>query len=333
MKTLLVQFLKKSILFLLVFLLTISCKEQNTKEKETPKTELAEKTPFFKLSLAQWSLHKAINEGSLNPVDFAQKANEMGFEGLEYVSGLYNDYLEKNKDQEHAFQNLLDTLKLKSETYGMKNLLIMIDGEGELAHTDKKERDQAIENHKKWVDAAAFLGCHSIRVNIFGNDDKPELWSKFSTESLKKLCEYGKEKNVNIIVENHGGLSSNASLLTKVIANVQMDNCGVLPDFGNFCLKREGGKRWGAPCIEEYDKYKGIKELMPYAKGVSAKSYDFDTDGNETTIDFARMLKIVKDAGYTGFIDVEYEGDRLSEEEGIKATKDLLSKIGKELNN
>ncbi|HHC78542.1 MAG TPA: sugar phosphate isomerase/epimerase [Flavobacteriia bacterium] len=320
---------------LIMLLLSIgltSCKKQEKEKKEAPTTEKATETqPFFKLSLAQWSLHRAIIDGSLNPIDFAQKANEMGFEGLEYVSGLYKGYLEKSTDKEHAFQNMLDSLKLKSEKYGLKNLLIMIDGEGDLAATDESVRNQAIENHKKWVDAAAFLGCHSIRVNLFGNGNNAEAWSKYSVKSLKKLCQYGKEKNVNIIVENHGGFSSNATLLTKVIADVGMDNCGVLPDFGNFCLKREGGDPWKGKCIEEYDRYKGIEQMMPYAKGVSAKSYDFDENGNETTIDFKRMLKIIKDAGYTGFIDVEYEGGRLPEEAGIEATKALLLKVASEL--
>ncbi len=322
-----------TLVFTFLFIGFISCNKQKNKKDDVKEKieQIEEAQPFFKLSLAQWSLHRAIRDKSLNPIDFAQKASEMGFEGLEYVSGLYKDYLEKSNDKEHAFQNMLDSLKLKSEAYGMENLLIMIDGEGDLASPDEKVRSQAIENHKKWVDAAAFLGCHSIRVNLFGTDDA-DLWAKFSTESLQKLATYGKEKKINIIVENHGGFSSNASLLMKIIAAVNLDNCGVLPDFGNFCLKREGGKRWESPCIEEYDRYKGIQEMMPYAKGVSAKSYDFDENGNETTIDFSRMLKIIKDSGYTGFIDVEYEGDRLSEEEGIEATKALLIKLGSALN-
>jgi sugar phosphate isomerase/epimerase len=332
MKPRLLSYLKKLILLLLFSLLVISCKKQKSEVKEAPKTEVTEKTPFFKLSLAQWSLHKAINEKTLNPIDFAQKANEMGFEGLEYVSGLYEDYLEKSKDKEHAFQNMLDSLKLKSETYGMKNLLIMIDGEGELASPDEKERNRAIKNHKKWVDAAAFLDCHSIRVNLFGSEDNVENWKKYAVESLTILSNYANKKHLNIIVENHGGFSSNGALLAEVMQKVNLENCGTLPDFGNFCLKRKDGKRWESPCIEEYDRYKGIKELMPYAKGVSAKSYDFDKNGDETTIDFVKMLQIIKDSGYRGFIDVEYEGDRLSEEDGIKATKALLLKLGKELN-
>ena len=327
MKTIQLQFLKKFFLIMLTTVLITSCKEQK-EVKETSKTETIEKAPFFKISLAQWSLHKAIlDDKTLDAIDFAQKANEMGFEAIEYVSQLYTPQIKTM-----GMEALLDSLKAKSKKYNVKNLLIMVDGEGELTHKDKKERDKAIENHKKWVDAAAFLGCHSIRLNLFGSDDDVAQWKKYAKESLTLLSNYAKEKNINIIVENHGGFSSNGALLAEVIQNVNLENCGTLPDFGNFCLKREGGKRWNAKCIEEYDMYKGIQELMPFAKGVSAKSHDFDKNGNESTIDYKKMLQIVKDSGFTGFIDVEYEGDKLNEEEGIEATKALLIKVGKELN-
>jgi len=282
---------------------------------------------FFKLSLAQWSLHKAIiDDRTLDPMDFAEKAKELGFEGIEYVSQLYSYHIEKM-----GMQAVLDTLKNKSERSGMENLLIMIDGEGDLASPDETVRDEAVEKHKKWVDAAEFLGCHSIRVNLFGTRNNEE-WVKASTDGLIKLSAYAATRNVNVLVENHGYLSSNADLLKKVMMEVEMANCGTLPDFGNFCLAREGGERWGAKCVKEYDKYIGVKKLMQWAKAVSAKSYDFDDAGNETTIDYKKMLQIVKDADYAGYIGVEYEGSRLSEEEGIIATRDLLISASKQLN-
>jgi len=287
--------------------------------------------PFFKLSLAQWSFNKHIRNGEMSPLDFAQKASELGFEGIEYVSQLYTNELKKDEDSNVAMQHLLDTLKMKSEKYNVRNVLIMVDGEGDLASPDETTRNQAVDNHKKWVDAAAFLGCHSIRVNLFGTND-PEVWKQAAVDGLSKLAAYAINKKINVIVENHGYLSSNAALLVEVIKAVNATNCGVLPDFGNFCLKREGGKRWEAKCIEEYDRYKGVAEMMPVAKAVSAKSYDFDENGDETTIDYKKMLQIVKDAGYTGFIGVEYEGSRLSEEEGTVATKNLLLKIAEQLN-
>lgn len=298
-------------------------KEGNTASKQEP--------PFFKLSLAQWSLHKEILDGKMSPLDFAQKANELGFEGVEYVSQLYANELKKNPDSKVAMATLLTALKEKSITYNVKNVLIMVDNEGDLASTTEDERNEAVENHKKWVDAAQFLGCHSIRVNLFGTND-PEVWKETAADGLSKLAAYAKDKNVNVIVENHGYLSSNAGLLVEVIHNVNATNCGVLPDFGNFCLKREGGERWEAKCIEQYDRYKGVAEMMPVAKAVSAKSYDFDENGNETTIDYVKMLQIVKDAGYTGFIGVEYEGSRMSEIDGLMATKNLLLNAAKQLN-
>ncbi len=309
-----------------------SCKDT---KKDQPKEEITvveEENPvFFKLSLAQWSLNQQIRNGEMNPIDFAQKASELGFVGIEYVSQLYTPELQKTEDQKLAMETLLNTLKEKSDTYKVQSLLIMVDNEGDLAATEEALRDEAVENHKKWVDAAQFLGCHSIRVNLFGTND-PEVWKQTAADGLTKLANYAADKNINIIVENHGYLSSNAALLVEVIHKVNLPNCGVLPDFGNFCLNRENGERWQAKCIEEYDRYQGVKEMMPVAKAVSAKSYDFDENGDETTIDYTKMLQIVKDAGYNGFIGVEYEGSRLGEVDGIIATKNLLLNAAKKLN-
>ena len=310
-----------------------ACKEPKVKTAETTATEdtTATADPFFKISLAQWSLNKPIFAGELDPMDFAEKANEMGFEGIEYVSQFYKPGFEDADDPKAALQGILDTLKAKSEEFNVRNVLIMVDDEGNLASNSEEERNQAVENHKKWVDAAQFLGCHSIRVNLFGSND-PQEWKQNSIDGLRKLSEYAAGKNVNVLVENHGYLSSNAELLAEVMEGVDRANCGTLPDFGNFCLRREGGELWEAPCVEEYPKYQGVEELMPYAKSVSAKSYDFNAEGQETTIDFRKMLQIVKDAGYTGWVGIEYEGPRMSAEEGIMATKELLIEVGTELN-
>lgn len=333
MKKPLIRLSKSLILVLIVSIGLVSCKNQQEKEPEdeTATAENAIQDPFFKLSLAQWSLSKPILEGEMDPMDFAEKASEMGFEGIEYVSQLYTPILEKGGSPEVAMKNLLDSLKARSEKYNVKNVLIMVDEEGDIATPNEKDRNLAVENHKKWVDAAQFLGCHSIRVNLFGSDD-PEIWKNNSIAGLKKLGEYAATKGINVLVENHGYLSSNAKLLVDVMKGVNLPNVGTLPDFGNFCLSRESGERWEAKCIEEYPRYQGIEEMMPYAKAVSAKSYDFNDEGQETTIDFSKILKIVKDAGYTGFIGVEYEGNRLSAEEGIMATKNLLIEEGRKLN-
>lgn len=329
MKYQITQSTKFFLIISLALLSLNSCKEKEEKAPEEVETAV-EADPFFKLSLAQWSLHKPIQAGEMDPMDFAEKASEMGFEGIEYVSSLYATELKEAGNTPEALQTMLDTLKNRSERYDVENVLIMIDAEGDLATANDADRNQAVENHKKWVDAAAYLGAHAIRVNLFGSDE-PEVWKKAATDGLQKLSAYAAEKDINVLVENHGYLSSNAKLLTEVMADVNMDNAGTLPDFGNFCLKREGGERWEAKCVEEYPKYQGVEEMMPYAKAVSAKSYDFNEAGQETTIDYNKMLKIVKDAGYTGFVGVEFEGE-LPAEEGIMATKNLLIKEGTKLN-
>ena len=332
MTKILPAFSEKFIFVLLFLFILSSCKNQAPEESvsEDSSEEIENAEPFFDVSLAQWSLSKPILSGEMDPMDFAEKANEMGFKGIEYVSQLYSPLYKDSADPEAALQKVLDTLKARSERYDVENVLIMVDNEGDLASNSVTERDQAVEDHKKWVDAAEYLGAHSIRVNLFGSD-VPEEWKANAIDGLSKLGEYAATKNINVLVENHGYLSSNAELLVEVMNEINMENVGTLPDFGNFCLKREGGERWEAECIEEYPRYQGVEELMEHAKAVSAKSYDFDESGEETTIDYKKMLQIVKDAGYTGWIGVEYEGNRLNAEEGIDATRDLLLKVGQEL--
>ncbi len=331
------QSLKVSSLLILSFLFIgtslTSCKNGNS-EKERTETAQADSTAtdsvFFKLSLAEWSLNKPIFAGELDPMDFAEKANEYGFEGLEYVTTFYAQRIKDAKDPKAEMKAVLDTLKMKSDKYGVKNLLLMVDSEGDLAANDSVARNEAVENHKKWVDAAQFLGCHSIRVNLFGSEDRSE-WKNNSIDGLSQLATYAEGKGINILVENHGYLSSDADLLVEVMKGVDMGNVGTLPDFGNFCLKRENNERWDAKCIEEYPRYEGVEKMMPYAKAVSAKSYTFNDEGQAELIDFKKMIKIVKDAGYNGYIGVEFEGDEMTPEEGILATKNLLIKSAKQL--
>jgi sugar phosphate isomerase/epimerase len=296
-----------------------SCK--NIPAKKT--TEV--KAPAYKISLAQWSINNMIREDKVSPYEFASLANKWGFEGLEYVSQLYTD-VTKSDEPNTAIKLFVQKNNELSVKFGLKNILIMVDEEGNLATQNEVERLTAIENHKKWINAAAAMGCHSIRINLFGETD-PELWKSYSKRSLIELSEYALPLNINIIVENHGYLSSNAGLLMALINEVNMKNCGTLPDFGNFCLKRENNELWDAPCTESYDNYKGVAEMMPKAFAVSAKSYDFDGEGNETTLDYHRLISIVKSNGYDQYIGIEYEGSRLSEEEGILATRDLLLKL------
>lgn len=298
--------------------------KQESSEKKSDTTSMTTNTNsqnlFFKISLAQWSLHRALKGNELDNLDFPATAkNEYGISAVEYVNQFFKD---KAKDEKY-----LAELKKRCEDNGVTSVLIMVDEEGDLATLDSKQRNQAVENHYKWVDAAKFLGCHSIRVNCFGKGTAEEV-AKAGTEGLRKLSEYGQKSNINVIVENHGGFTSNGEWLGNVIKAVGLPNCGTLPDFGNFCLRREKGDMWESPCVEWYDRYKGTAELMPYAKGVSAKTFDFDESGNCIETDYAKILKVVKDAGYTGHIGIEYEGSKLSEPAGIRATKALLEKQG-----
>ncbi|NOT75436.1 MAG: TIM barrel protein [Cyclobacteriaceae bacterium] len=300
-----------------------SCSSKPSSKEASDTTSVAvelKKEVFFKISLAEWSLHRALQAKQLDNLDFPAKAkNDFGISAVEYVNQFFKD---KAKDTTY-----LTELKKRCDDNGVTSVLIMIDNEGFMADLDAKKRKQAVENHYQWVDAAKFLGCHSIRVNCFGEGSREEV-AKAGIDGLHKLSEYAQTANINVIVENHGGMSSDGQWLSGVISSVGMANCGTLPDFGNFCVKREKGDMWNSKCVEYYDRYQGVTELMPFAKGVSAKTYDFDEQGNCIETDYQRILPIVKSAGYTNYIGIEYEGDKLSEEDGIRATKKLLEKYG-----
>lgn len=258
----------------------------------------------LKLSLAEWSLHRALNAKEMTNMDFPRiTKTKYNLDAVEYVSTFF-----EGKGEDLTY---LENLKNECKKYGVKSLLIMVDGEGDLGDTVTANRHKSVENHYKWVKAAKFLGCHSIRVNARGVGTKEQV-AKAAIDGLSRLCDYAAKQNINVIVENHGGYSSDGKWLTGVIKAVNKPNCGTLPDFGNFY---------------EYDRYQGVTDMMPFAKGASGKTYDFDAQGNETKIDYARMVKIVRDSGYKGYIDIEYEGTRLSEDEGIKASKLLLDKL------
>lgn len=272
---------------------------------------------FFKISLAQWSLHKALFDKKMDNLDFAAKSRALGCEGLEYVNAFFKD---KAKDKTY-----LKEMNKRAENEGQQNVLIMIDGEGDLADANTANRLKGIENHYKWVEAAQFLGCHAIRVNLRGGKEMSEA-AKASIDSLTKLSDFAKGSGISVLVENHGGFSSNGVWMTDVFSQIKNENCGTLPDFGNFCITRKDDN-----CIEEYDRYKGMAELLPFAKAMSAKSNVFDDQGNERNMDYYRIMKMVKESGYRGYVGIEYEGNEVSEEKGIELTRDLLIKVGKKL--
>ncbi len=279
-----------------------------------PKLTFAdEKAPLFKISLAQWSLHRRFFDDKADPLDFAKMSKtEFGIDAIEYVNQFFKD---KAKDTSY-----LAELKKRADDLGVTSVLIMCDGEGALGDPDEKKRMEAVDNHKKWVEAAKFLGCHSIRVNAQSSGSYWEQM-KLAADGLRKLSEFGATHQISVIVENHGGLSSNGTWLSSTIHTANHPGCGTLPDFGNF--------RVGDKIV--YDRYKGTEELMPFAKGVSAKSHEFDAAGNEVFTDYRKMLPIVLSYGYRGWIGVEYEGSKHSEPDGIKLTKKLLETVRDEL--
>ncbi len=283
----------------------------------------AAEQPLFKISLAQWSLHNAFFQKKLDNLDFANTAKrEFGIEAIEYVNQFFKD---KAKDQGY-----LTEMKQRAADEGVKSLLIMIDGEGALGDANEAKRKTAVENHYKWVEAAKFLGCHSIRVNAQSSGSYEEQ-VKLAADGLRRLSEFGAQHEINVIVENHGGLSSNGKWLAETIKLVNNPRCGTLPDFGNFGIDRQKD--------EWYDRYLGVEELMPYAKAVSAKTYDFEDEHPFVTFDsrwkketdFLKMMQIVLKAGYHGYVGIEYEGTKADEFTGIKKSKELLVRVAEKL--
>ncbi|MBX9788806.1 MAG: sugar phosphate isomerase/epimerase [Pirellulales bacterium] len=276
---------------------------------QTARALAPEDKPLFEISLAEWSLHRALFAKKLDNLDFARVSKEdYGITAVEYVNQFF-----KTKAKDQAY---LEEMRKRAADLGVKSLLIMIDGEGALGDADAARRTKAIESHYPWVEAAKFLGCHSIRVNA-QSSGSPDEAQKLAADGLRRVSEFAASAGINVIVENHGGLSSNGAWLAGTIKLVNLPNCGTLPDFGNFRVAAG----------QDYDRYQGVEELMPYAKAVSAKSHDFDAAGNEAHTDYRRMMKIVLAAGYHGYVGIEYEGSKLPEPEGIKATKKLLEKV------
>ena len=265
----------------------------------------------FKISLAEWSLHRMLYSGELDHLEFCEIARkQFDLDAVEYVNSFFFD---KAEDFDY-----LKEMKNRANDHGVSSLLIMCDNEGDLGDPNQKAREKAVENHFKWMEAAKFLGCHSIRVNA-KSEGTYEDQIRLASDGLRRLTEYGEKIGINTIVENHGGLSSNGKWLVSVMKEVDHPMCGTLPDFGNFKIK-DG---------EWYDRYKGVDELMPYAKAVSAKSHSFNWKGNEINTDYKKMINIVLSAGYNGYIGIEFEGSEVDEIEGVQLTKNLMEKVGR----
>ncbi|HYF14156.1 MAG TPA: TIM barrel protein [Phycisphaerales bacterium] len=258
---------------------------------------------WFDISLAQWSLHRELHDKKLDAREFPAASKGMGFGAVEYVNSFYRE-----KAGDGAFWK---EMRGRCDDLGVRSVLIMCDVAEKLGDENAAARQAAVDVHRPWLDAAKTLGCHAIRVNLQCTGPEQDQ-QKHAAEGLRALVEVGAGMDLSVIVENHGGKSSDGAWLSGVMKLVDHPRCGTLPDFGNWY---------------EYDRYKGIKDLLPFAKGLSAKSYDFDETGEETTINYSRMLKLARLAGYTGFIGVEYEGNKMPEREGILATKRLLEQL------
>jgi sugar phosphate isomerase/epimerase len=276
------------------------------------------------ISLAEWSLHRSIEAAKIDHLDFATVAKrDFGINAVEYVNGLFGSKKTNFKEAGKSSRYLAEMLK-RSKDAGVVNHLLMVDEEGDLAGIKEKARRQAIDNHKKWLDAAKYLGCRTVRINLHGDGPTDEK-HKASVDSLGRLGELAVPMNLNIVVENHGSDSSKGFWVASIMKEVNMANVGTLPDFGNFCITHPWGTTQDG-CDNEYDRYKGIEEMLPFAKGVSAKTYDFDEKGEQPLIDYKKMLDIVRASGFKGYIGVEFEGNTQSEYEGINKTKALLEK-------
>jgi len=335
--------MKKQLLYKVLFMsvaavMLASCNTGTKSSAETTDDTAVETTPDFEISLAQWSLNKtyfggapdwaefgrlleedpdAMLKGEMDPFNFPKVAAGYGINCIELVNTFY---FSKAQDMEYW-----EKFKTNCEDAGVTVGLIMCDALGKLGDADPEARTAAVDNHKPWVDVAAFLGAKTIRVNAAGAGTAEEVAAN-AVDGLSKLGEYGVTKGINVVVENHGGYSSDGKWLSGVMEKVGMDNVGTLPDFGNFCVQYVEDS-----CAEEYDRYLGMEEIMPFAKGVSAKSNVFDAEGNEANMDYLRIMKIVKASGFKGYVGIEYEGTELSEDEGIKATKALLEKVFAEI--
>lgn len=290
------------------------------------KPALTSGTPIsdIEISLAEWSLHRALEAGKLDNLDFPSKARkDFGIGAVEYVNQFFGG---TRMDFKEAAKNAgyLSELLMRSNDAGVVNHLIMVDNEGPLALPDDKERSVSVENHMKWIEAAKFLGCKTVRVNLHGEGGSDEKKSA-SVNSLGRLGEFAGTMGINVVVENHGSDSSNGVWMSDVIKKVNRPNVGTLPDFGNFCISHPWGTTQDG-CDIMYDRYKGVKELLPYAKGVSAKTYDFDASGGQPLMDYQKLIRIVKTSGFKGYIGIEFEGNTQPEDEGIRKTKRLLEK-------
>lgn len=216
-------------------------------------------------------------------------------------------------------------MKDRCDAAGIENSLILCGALGDAADADTQKRQKAVVNYKAWIEAASHLGCRSVRVvcaDVVSVSNEEKL--SYAIEGVSQLVEHAANLNINLLIENHNGYSSDPDWLVSLIQAIDHPNCGILADFTEWRMNRD-------PLVLYPDPYKGIEILAPHTMSVGAKSIDFDEDGNETKVDYHRMMKIILAAGFWGFVAVEYFGERLSRKEGIGKTKALLERVRAEL--
>ncbi|MBR9919238.1 MAG: TIM barrel protein [Bacteroidetes bacterium] len=317
--------LEKSLFLLPLIFLAFGCSNSNEKPEENPGTKeiIRESTqgeeefqPEF--SLTQWSFHRELFAGEMDNFDFINTASEMGFDGVEYVSQFFQDKVDNIE--------FLDSLNRTADKAGIDNVLIMVDNAGNLGASDPAERKAAVEAHKKWVTAAKYLACNSIRVNAHGDGDAEQMRNN-CLDALTELANWGQKEGVNILVENHGQYSSNGAWLASLVDALEDKGVGTLPDFNNWCWQREGGHPFNGECLKEYDRYQGLEELLPYAGAISVKSLEFDEEGNEANMDYSLLIELVRESGYEDYYGIEYDGKDLPSREGIEKTRELVLRV------
>ncbi len=244
------------------------------------------------ISLAQWALVDEVKSGKWKTLDFAKIArNDFGLNGIEFVNTLF----------EVTTEGYLKKLRKNADDNGVTMVLIMVDDEGDGCGATKEERNQFAINHRKWIDAAAYLGCKSIRTNCRGpeNADKAEAL-KWAAESYNMLLEYAVPAKISVLIENHGGVSNDADWMVSLMKEVDNLYFGTYPD-------------WRRPA-DNFDNVDYLKKMLPFAGGMSYRNQPTE----ELT---AKMIKLAKDSGYRGWYGIESSG-----REEIKKGIELLKK-------
>lgn len=262
----------------------------------------------FAVSLSQRSLRGEFAASRLDPLDFPKVARSLGIAAVEYEGQFYRKKVANRK--------YLAELSRRAAGEGVTSVLLLVDEDGALGSREEKARRRVVDRHEKWLEAAALLGCKAVRVvaRTEGTEDDAVAWL---SDGLRRLCVLAQPLGIDVLVENQDGFSANGSWLVELLNAVSHPRCGSRASFGSATLGNE--------------RLRQLRELMPSARSVCAKSYDFDDRGEELSINYAQMLKIVMDAGYRGHVAIEYEGTRLSEQAGLARAKQLLGRVSARL--